>query len=81
MDAFVFVVLVGLGVFSAVVPVVWTILLVVRTNTRSGQPSGGAALTTQAELDQLVARLSRQLGAYSNLPTNKRARQREPSYY
>jgi hypothetical protein len=57
-------------------PIAWGLFLA-WTGRPSGQPSGGVAVTSQADLDQLVAQLSRQLGAYSNLPINKRAGQRQ----
>lgn len=76
MDLFFVGLLVGLALLSAAMPIAWGLVLT-WTGRRPGQPSGAAVVTSQADLDQLVAQLSRQLGAYSNLPINKRAGQRQ----
>ncbi|HEY7474210.1 MAG TPA: hypothetical protein VH679_04315, partial [Vicinamibacterales bacterium] len=76
MDLFFLGTLVSLALLSAAMPIAWGLFLA-WTGRASGQPSGGAVVTSQADLDQLVAQLARQLGAYSNLPINKRAGQRQ----
>lgn len=76
MDVLFVVVLAALALFSAAMPIAWGIYGA-WAGTRTGRPNGGAAPRSQTELDELVVQLSRQLGAYSNLPINKRAGQRQ----
>jgi hypothetical protein len=76
MDVLFVVVLVAMALLSAAVPIAWGVYGA-WAGSRAGQPNGGTALRSQTELDELVAQLSRQLGAYSNLPINKRAGQRQ----
>ncbi|HEX2343058.1 MAG TPA: hypothetical protein VHI98_21460 [Vicinamibacterales bacterium] len=76
MDVLFVVVLVAMALLSAAVPIAWGVYSA-WAGSRAGQPNGGAVPRSQTELDELVAQLSRQLGAYSNLPINKRAGQRQ----
>jgi hypothetical protein len=76
MDVLFVVVLVTMALLSCVVPIAWGIYGA-WAGSRVRQPSGGAVPRSQYELDELVAQLSRQLGAYSNLPINKRAGERQ----
>jgi hypothetical protein len=76
MDVLFVVVLVTMALLSVAVPIAWG-LYGAWAGSRVRQPNGGAVPRSQIELDDLVAQLSRQLGAYSNLPINKRAGQRQ----
>jgi len=78
MDALLFVVLGVLGLLSWLVPIAGVALMLwVASRAARGADSGSVgAATDTADMDQLIAQLTRQLGAYSNLPINKRAMQR-----
>lgn len=76
MDAFLFVVLGVLGLLSWLVPIGGIALMLwVASRDARGADSGSVGTTT--DMDQLIAQLTRQLGAYSNLPINRRAMQRQ----
>jgi hypothetical protein len=44
---------------------------------RGADSASVGTATDRADMDQIIAQLTRQLGAYSNLPINKRAMQRQ----
>ncbi len=79
MDALLFLVLGVLGLLSWLVPVVGFALMlwVAGRAARGADTASVRPATDMADMDQIVAELTRQLGAYSNLPINRRAMQRQ----
>ena len=79
MEELLFVVLGVLGLLSWLVPFAGiAVMLWVASRAARGADSGSVGTATDmADMDQTIAQLTRQLGAYSNLPINKRAMQRQ----
>ena len=79
MEALLLVVLGVLGLLSWLVPIGGIVLMLwVASRDARGADSGSVGTATDmADMDRLVEQLTRQLGAYSNLPINKRAMQRQ----